>query len=36
MMIKMFTYNGLDMVLVNSFEELAAIANEYNRWEIVR
>ncbi len=35
MMIKMFTCNGLNMVLINSFEELAAIANEYDRWEFV-
>jgi len=35
MMIKMFTCNGIDMVLINSFKELAVIANEYDRWEFV-
>ena len=35
-MIKMFTCNGVDMVLVNSFEELTAITNEYDRWEYVK
>ena len=35
MLIKMFTCNGLDMVLVNSFKELEAITKEYERWEFV-
>ena len=35
MLIKMFTCNGLDMVLVHSLEELEVIAKEYERWEFV-
>lgn len=36
MVIKMFTYNGLEMVQVHSKEELTVIAKQNNRWEIIK
>lgn len=36
MLIKMFTDDGIEMVQVHTKEDLAVIAEQYDRWEIIK